>query len=153
MDIMLTEKDRKLAEKEAYIVHLQTAVAGDQPITPKRQKVCFSQKKKDCTILFFKWNPAIKNMRNHVIFSIFWQCNCTILPQVDEDNGAMQELQQLVQNLTKKVGEAEERYSLLQEQTDSLKELLDTEKEQYSQKESMYKQNVRFCAVVVVVVR
>ncbi|XP_019748060.1 golgin subfamily B member 1-like isoform X2 [Hippocampus comes] len=100
MDVMLTEKDRKLAEKEAYIIHLQIAVAGDQPITPKRQKV-------------------------------------------DEDNGAMQELQQLVQNLTKKVGEAEERYSLLQEQTDSLKELLDTEKEQYSQKESMYKQNIQ----------
>lgn len=32
MDAMLTERDRKLAEKEAYIVHLQTALAGDQPI-------------------------------------------------------------------------------------------------------------------------
>lgn len=32
MDAMLTERDRKLAEKETYIVHLQTALAGDQPI-------------------------------------------------------------------------------------------------------------------------
>ncbi len=56
----------------------------------------------------------------------------------------MQELQLLVQSLTRKVGEAEERYSLLLEQADSLKELLVTEKEQYSQKESMYKQNVGF---------
>lgn len=56
----------------------------------------------------------------------------------------MQELQQLVQSLTRKVGESEERFSLLQEQADSLKELLVTEKEQYSQKETMYKQNVGF---------
>lgn len=68
--------------------------------------------------------------------------SCAVRPQVVEDGGAMQELQLLVQSLTKKVGEAEERYSLLQEQTDSLKELLVTEKEQYSQKETMYKQNV-----------
>lgn len=38
MDVMLTERDRKLAEKEAYIVHLQTALAGDQPITPAPQQ-------------------------------------------------------------------------------------------------------------------
>ncbi|XP_061131706.1 golgin subfamily B member 1 isoform X8 [Syngnathus typhle] len=99
MDAMLTEKDRKLAEKEPYIIHLQTARAVDQSVTST--------------------------------------------PQVDEDHGVMHELQQLVQSLTKKVGEAEERYSLLQEQTDNLKELLDTEKEQYSQKENMYKQNIQ----------
>lgn len=63
--------------------------------------------------------------------------------KVTEDSGAMQELQLLVQNLTRKVGESEERYSLLQEQADSLKELLNSEKEQYSQKESMYKQNIQ----------
>ncbi|XP_076011728.1 uncharacterized protein LOC143004597 isoform X2 [Genypterus blacodes] len=101
MDIMLTEKDKKLAEKEAYIVHLQTALAGDHAVTTA---------------------PEVK---------------------ATEDSGAMQELQLLVQSLTKKVGEAEERYSLLQEQTDSLKGLLATEKEQYSQKESMYKQNIQ----------
>lgn len=39
MDAMLTEKDKKLAEKEAYIVHLQTALAGDQPVTPAPQQV------------------------------------------------------------------------------------------------------------------
>ncbi|KAM3877118.1 uncharacterized protein ACN63O_013655 [Diretmus argenteus] len=60
-----------------------------------------------------------------------------------EESGTLQELQLLVQSLTKKVGEAEERYSLLQEQSDSLKELLASEKEQYNQKENMYKQNIQ----------
>ncbi|MEQ2190392.1 hypothetical protein XENOCAPTIV_008566 [Xenoophorus captivus] len=99
MDAMLTEKDQRLAEKEAYIVHLQTGLAGDHPITAAPQQ------------------------------------------KVLEVGGEMQELQLLVQSLTKKVEEAEERYSLLLEQTDSLKDLLASEKEQYSQKESMYKQN------------
>ncbi|MEQ2183831.1 hypothetical protein GOODEAATRI_001981 [Goodea atripinnis] len=100
MDAMLTEKDQRLAEKEAYIVHLQTGLAGDHPITAAPQQ------------------------------------------KVLEVGGEMQELQLLVQSLTKKVEEAEERYSLVLEQTDSLKDLLASEKEQYSQKESMYKQNV-----------
>lgn len=38
IDAMLTEKDKKLAEKEAYIVHLQTALAGDQPVPPALQQ-------------------------------------------------------------------------------------------------------------------
>ncbi|XP_056134638.1 golgin subfamily B member 1 [Lampris incognitus] len=66
----------------------------------------------------------------------------TVSPKTDE-GGALEELQLLVQSLTRKVGEAEERYSLLQEQTDSLKELLSTEKHQYNQKENMYKQNIQ----------
>lgn len=63
--------------------------------------------------------------------------------KASEDSGALQEHQLLLQSLTRKVGESEERYSLLQEQTDSLKELLATEKEQYTQKENMYKQNIQ----------
>lgn len=42
MDAMLIEKDRKLAEKEAYIVHLQTALSGDQSATPAPPQVCGS---------------------------------------------------------------------------------------------------------------
>lgn len=67
-------------------------------------------------------------------------------PQPSEASGAVQELQLLVQSLTRKVGESEERYSLLQEQSESLKELLVTEKEQYTRKEIMYKENVGLSA-------
>lgn len=38
MDAMLTEKDKRLAEKEAYIVHLQMGLAGDQTTAPTSQQ-------------------------------------------------------------------------------------------------------------------
>ncbi|KAK1785185.1 hypothetical protein P4O66_018598, partial [Electrophorus voltai] len=56
---------------------------------------------------------------------------------------SVQELQMLVQSLTKKVGVGEERYSLLKEQSDSLKELLVNERAQFEKKENMYKQNIQ----------
>ncbi|XP_075044396.1 uncharacterized protein LOC142103914 [Mixophyes fleayi] len=54
-----------------------------------------------------------------------------------------QDLQILIQNLTRKVGESEERYSLLQEQGESLKVLLNKEKVQFQEKEAMYTENIR----------
>lgn len=103
MDAMLMDRDRKLAEKEAYIVHLQMALPGEQ-----------QQARGDGL-------PPGSS------------------PQTSEAGG---ELQELVHSLTRKVGESEERYSLLQEQAESLKELLLTEKEQFTRKENMYKENV-----------
>ncbi|XP_031425305.1 golgin subfamily B member 1-like isoform X1 [Clupea harengus] len=107
MDAMLVEKDRKLAEKEAYIVHLQMAVSGEHTQS----------------------GPGSVTQDSKV--------------QSSEDIGSVQELQLLVQSLTKKVGDGEERYSLLQEQADSLKALLEAEKAHYEENENMYKQNIQ----------
>ncbi|KAL7878269.1 hypothetical protein AOLI_G00092430 [Acnodon oligacanthus] len=104
MDAMLVDRDKRLAEKEAYIVHLQVAMSGEQPA--KAEHVPQDNKER----------PA---------------------------DGSVQELQMLVQSLTKKVGDGEERYSLLKEQNDSLKELLVSEKAQFEEKENMYKQNIQ----------
>ncbi|XP_034143867.1 COP1-interactive protein 1 isoform X3 [Esox lucius] len=109
MDVMLAERDRKLSEKEAYIVHLQMGLAsGDHTAVP----------------------PATPDTEQRAS------------PE-ESGAGALSELQLLVQSLTRKVGESEERYSLLQEQTESLKELLVTEKATYQDKENMYKQNIQ----------
>lgn len=126
MDALLIERDRKLAEKEAYIVHLQTALSGDQSITPAPPQVC-------------RFGPRHSTERSGCSFSF---TDRRRPPQGSEASGAVQELQLLVHSLTRKVGESEERYSLLQEQSESLKELLLTEKEQHTRRENMYKENV-----------
>ncbi|KAG7333100.1 hypothetical protein KOW79_003235 [Hemibagrus wyckioides] len=101
MDAMLVEKDKRLAEKEDYIIHLQMGLGGE---------------KSDKTVE-------------------------QIAPVNKE--AALQELEMLVQNLTKKVGDGEEKYSLLKEQNDSFRELLVTERAQFEEKENMYKQNIQ----------
>ncbi|XP_047678652.1 golgin subfamily B member 1 isoform X2 [Tachysurus fulvidraco] len=101
MDAMLVEKDKRLAEKEDYIIHLQMALGGA---------------KSDKTVE-------------------------QVTPESKE--AALQELEMLVKNLTRKVEDGEERYSLLKEQSDSFRELLVTERAQFEEKENMYKQNIQ----------
>ncbi|KAM4723173.1 uncharacterized protein WCC33_009406 [Rhinophrynus dorsalis] len=105
MDIMLIEKEKKLAEKEAYIIDLQISAGSN---VPGEAAVCDENVK-----------------------------------QVTQKESSNQELQTLIQNLTRKVGESEERCSLLQEQTESLKTLLNKEKDHFKEREAMYTENIR----------
>ncbi|XP_060733591.1 golgin subfamily B member 1-like isoform X1 [Tachysurus vachellii] len=101
MDAMLVEKDKRLAEKEDFIIHLQMALGGATSDKTAEQ----------------------------------------VTPESKE--AALQELEMLVKNLTRKVEDGEERYSLLKEQSDSFRELLVTERAQFEEKENMYKQNIQ----------
>ncbi|XP_009695996.1 PREDICTED: golgin subfamily B member 1-like [Cariama cristata] len=106
MDAMLAEKEKKLAERDAYIIDLQVAcgssgVANEIPLP----------------------NEELKN-------------------QLAVKESSLQSMQILVQNLTKKVGDSEEKCSLFQEQIESLKNIQSKERELFQGKEATYVENV-----------
>ncbi|XP_054825935.1 golgin subfamily B member 1-like [Eublepharis macularius] len=107
MDAMLAEKQKKLAEKEAYIIDLQLSCGS-------------SNYAKEVLI----HNSELKN-------------------QLSTKEASLQSMEILVQNLTKKIGDSEERCSLLQEQNENLKILQNKDKEHFQEREAMYTQNIR----------
>ncbi|KAM6133455.1 uncharacterized protein FYN12_003566 isoform 2-T2 [Phoenicopterus ruber ruber] len=107
MDAMLAEKEKKLAERDAYIIDLQIA--------------CGSSGVANETLLP---NEELKN-------------------QLAVKESSLQSMQILVQNLTKKVGDSEEKCSLFQEQIESLKNIQSKERERFQGKEATYMENIR----------
>nr|XP_060621122.1 golgin subfamily B member 1-like isoform X6 [Anolis sagrei ordinatus] len=107
MDAMLAEKQKKLDEKEAYIIDLQLSCGS---------------------------NNDAKELLIH---------NSELKNQLSTKEASLQSMQILVQNLTKKVGDSEERCSLLEEQIKNLKSLQSKEKGHFQEREAMYTQNIR----------
>ncbi|XP_051478489.1 golgin subfamily B member 1-like isoform X2 [Apus apus] len=107
MDAMLAEKEKKLAERDAYIIDLQMAFGSsgvaNEMLLP---------------------NEELKN-------------------QLAAKESSLQSMEILVQNLTKKVGDSEEKCSLFQEQIESLKNIQSKERERFQGKEATFMENVR----------
>lgn len=107
MDAILVQKEKKLSEKEAYIIELQMAVGSNSQ--PKYIP------------------PSLEDQKD----------------QVPVNDSVSQDVQMIIQNLTRKLGDSEEKYSLLQEQTESLKNLLNKERNHFQEREAMYMENIR----------
>uniref|UniRef100_A0A8C3JQL6 EB1 C-terminal domain-containing protein n=1 Tax=Calidris pygmaea TaxID=425635 RepID=A0A8C3JQL6_9CHAR len=107
MDAMLAEKEKKLAERDAYIIDLQIA-CGSSGVANE----------------ILLPNEELKN-------------------QLAAKESSLESMQILVQNLTKKVGDSEEKCSLFQEQIESLKNIQNKERERFQGKEATYVENIR----------
>ncbi|XP_069660255.1 golgin subfamily B member 1-like isoform X4 [Haliaeetus albicilla] len=107
MDAMLAEKEKKLAERDAYIIDLQIACGSS-------------------------------GVSNEILLPIEELKN-----QLAVKESSLQSMQILVQNLTKKVGDSEEKCSLFQEQIESLKNSQSKEREHFQGKEATYMENIR----------
>ncbi|XP_017682223.1 PREDICTED: golgin subfamily B member 1-like isoform X3 [Lepidothrix coronata] len=106
MDSMLAEKEKRLAERDAYIMDLQMAcgssgAANEIPLP----------------------SEELKN-------------------QLAAKESSLQSMEILVQNLTKKVVDSEEKCSLFQEQIESLKNIQSMEREFFQGKEASHMKNV-----------
>ncbi|XP_077318733.1 uncharacterized protein LOC143940827 isoform X2 [Lithobates pipiens] len=133
LESQLTTKNEALQKKEAELEAQRLRGSEmDAMLVTKDKKLA----EKEAYIVELQISAASNLSQDAVVAGVNVKS-----PASSQDSN--QDLQILIHNLNRKVGESEEKYSLLREQTESLKALLNKEKSQFQEKEAMYTENIR----------
>lgn len=133
LESQLATKNEALQKKEAELeAQLLRGSEMDAMLVTKDKKLA----EKEAYIVDLQISAASHLSQDAVVADVNVKS-----PASSQDSN--QDLQILIHNLNRKVGESEEKYSLLREQTESLKALLNKEKSQFQEKEAMYTENIR----------
>ncbi|XP_040184044.1 golgin subfamily B member 1-like isoform X2 [Rana temporaria] len=131
LESQLATKNEALQKKEAELEAQRLRGSEmDAMLVTKDKKLA----EKEAYIVDLQISAASSNLSQDAVVNVK-------SPASSQDSN--QDLQILIHNLNRKVGESEEKYSLLREQAESLKALLTKEKSQFQEKEAMYTENIR----------
>ncbi|KAM6205062.1 uncharacterized protein WM294_004546 isoform 6-T6 [Sarcoramphus papa] len=135
LESQITQKNEELQKKNVELEAQRCRGAEmDAMLAEKEKKLA----ERDAYIIDLQIACGSSGVANEILLP-----NEELKNQLAVKDSSLQSMQILVQNLTKKVGDSEEKCSLFQEQIESLKKIQSKERERFQGKEATYMENVR----------
>ncbi|XP_050566678.1 golgin subfamily B member 1-like isoform X2 [Cygnus atratus] len=135
LESQITQKNEELQKKNAELEAQRCRGAEmDAMLAEKEKKLA----ERDAYIIDLQIACGSGGVANEILLP-----NEELKNELSIKDSSLQSMQILVQNLTKKVGDSEEKCSLFQEQIESLKTIQSNERERFQEMEAAYIENVR----------